>query len=88
MEVEETPIFRSKRVAEVTFPVPGVEEQEMVVEEADEDNDNNNNKIKATNTAILYQTRPRTRSQTVKPVAEVANIKKATDTETLHKFNK
>ena len=39
VEVEETPIFRSKRkfhrtipMAEVPFPVPGIEEQEMVVE--------------------------------------------------------
>ena len=38
VEVEETPIFRSKRkfhrtipMAEVPFPVPGVKEQEMVV---------------------------------------------------------
>ena len=51
VEVEETPIFRSKRklhrtipVAEVPFPVPGVEEQEMVVEEADEDDDDKNKK--------------------------------------------
>ena len=94
VEVEETPIFRSKRkfhrtipVAEVPFPVPGVEEQEMVVEEADEDDDNNK-KIKLTNTAILSRKRPIKRSQTEKPVAEVANIKKATDTETLRKFNK
>ena len=85
VEVEETPISRSKRkfhrtipVTEVPFPVPEVEEQEMVVEEADEDDDDNNNKRKAANTAIFS----RTRSQTVKPVAEVANIKKATDTET------
>ena len=95
VEVEETPIFCSKRkfhrtipVAEVPFPVPGVEEQDMVVEEADKDNDDNNKKRKVTNTAILSQKRPRTRPQTVKPVAEVANIKKATDTETLRKFNK
>ena len=88
VEVEETPIFRSKRVAEVTFPVPGVEEQEMVVEEADEEDDDKNKKGKVTNTAILSGKRPRTISQTVKAVAEVANIKKATDTETLRKFNK
>ena len=60
VEVEETPIFCSKikfhrtiPVAEVPFPVPGVEDQEMVVEEVDEDDDNNNNKRKVTNTAIL-----------------------------------
>ena len=89
VEVEETPISCSKRkfhrkitMAEVPFPVPEVEEQEMVVEETDED-DNNNKKGKATNTASLSRTRLRTRSQTVKPVAEVSNIKKATDTETL-----
>ena len=53
VEVEETPIFRSKRkfhrtipVAEVPFPVPGVEEQEIVVEEADEEDDDKNKKIK------------------------------------------
>ena len=60
----------------------------MVIEEADEDDNDNNKKRKATNTAILSRKRPRTRSQTVKPVANVANIKKATDTETLRKFNK
>ena len=75
-------------MAEVPFPVPGVEEQEIVVEEADEDDDDKNKKRKVTNTEILYRKRPITRSQTVKPVAEVANIKKATDTETLRKFNK
>ena len=55
----------------------------MVVEEADEEDDENNKKRKATNTEIFSRTRPRTRSQTVKPVTEVANIKKETDTETL-----
>ena len=44
VEVEETPIFCSKRVAEVTFPVPGIEDQEMVVEEADEEDDDKNKK--------------------------------------------
>ena len=51
VEVEETPISLSKRkfhrnipVAEVPFPVPEVEEQEMVVEEADEDDDDNTKK--------------------------------------------
>ena len=75
-------------MAEVPFPVPGVEEQEMVVEEADKDDDDKNKKRKVTNTAILSWKRPRTRSQTVKPVEEVANIKKANDTETLRKINK
>ena len=60
----------------------------MVVEKADEDDDDNNKKRKVTNTAILSRKRPITISQTVKPVAEVANINKATDTETLRKFNK
>ena len=60
VEVEETPIFCSKRkfhrtipMAEVPFPVPGVEEQEIVVEEADEDDNDNNKKIKATNTVVF-----------------------------------
>ena len=77
-------------MAEVPFPVPGVEEQEMLVEEADqdEDDDDKNKKIKVTNTAILSRKRPRRIYLTVKPVAEVANIQKATDTETLCKFNK
>ena len=51
VEVKETPISCSKRkfhrtipVAEVPFPVPEVEEQEMVVEEADKDDDDNNKK--------------------------------------------
>ena len=60
----------------------------MVVEEADEEDDDKNKKGKVTNTAILSRKRPRTRSQSVKAVAEVSNIKKATDTETLRKFNK
>ena len=90
VEVEDIPISRSKRkfyrtipVSEVPFPVPEVEEQEMVVEEADKDDNNNNKKREATNTAILSRTIPRTRSQGVKPMVEVANIKKAADTETL-----
>ena len=53
VEVEEIPISCSKRkfhrtipVAEVLFPVFEVEEQGMVIEEADEDDDDNNNKNK------------------------------------------
>ena len=90
VEIEEIPISRSKRkfyrtitVLEVPFPVTEVEEQEMLIEEVDEDDDSNNKKIKATSTEIFSRTRPRTISQRVKPVAKVANIKKATDTETL-----
>ena len=75
-------------MAEVPFPVPGVKEQEMVVEEADEDDDDKNKEVKFTNTAISSRKRPKTRSQTVKLVPEAANIKKATDNETLRKFNK
>ena len=60
----------------------------MVVEEADEEDDDKNKKGKVTTTAISSQKRPRTRSQTVKVVAEIANIKKATDTEKMRKVNK